>query len=105
DTGAWTDAALAGILSGFAIGIKPANVLFLPGAALGFAVARRVREPLAYAVALAPAVVALALWKYKGLGYIPIVTHEPTIHGDGAPLALAAAGGFPLDRRLVGDDR
>ena len=96
DTGAWTDAALAGILSGFAIGIKPANVLFLPGAALGFAVARRVREPLAYAVALAPAVVALALWKYKGLGYIPIVTHEPTIHGDGAPLALAAAGGFPL---------
>lgn len=82
------DAVLGGLFAGFAIGIKPANLLFLAGPALAYAAARRFRYAAAFAVALAPAVVALALWKLKGLGYLPIIAQHPTAY------ALAAAPHF-----------
>ena len=72
--------ALAGVVTAFAIGVKPANALFLAGVALAFAAALRWREGLAFGAAMVPGLLALALWKYKGLGSLPI-THS---HASGA---------------------
>jgi hypothetical protein len=79
------DEAFAGIAAGLAIGIKPSNVLFLLGPLAAFAAARRPREALTFAAALLPAVLTLALWKYRGLGHIPLLTRTET--------AVAAAAG------------
>jgi hypothetical protein len=66
-------AALAGVATGFAVGIKPANVLFLPAPFVALAIARRWREGLAFGVALLPAFLTLAVWKYRGLGELPVL--------------------------------
>ena len=68
------DAALAGALAGAAGGLKPPNYLFVAGALLAFAVARRWREGLSFAVLLVPSVIVLAYWKRAGLGMIPALT-------------------------------
>ena len=87
----WTDALLAGGIVGFALGIKPSNALFLPGLGLALVVARRRRALGAIVLALLPAVLVLTFWKWRGLGYLPI------LHARGeARLALGAAGGIPL---------
>jgi hypothetical protein len=66
------DAVVAGLLTSFAIGVKPANAPFLAGPCLALLVTRRWRTATAFAVALVPALVTLAVWKYKGLGYLPL---------------------------------
>jgi len=68
----WRDPALAGLLLGFAIGMKPPNALFAGGAVLAVVLARRWREGVALAIAVTPALVALALWKHRGLGTLPL---------------------------------
>src|SRR5206468_1100381 len=93
--GEWLDAALGGVAAGFAIGIKPANALFLAGPLLGFSVARRWREGGAFGIALAPEVLALALWKYRGLGHLPVITPAPKALAAGAA-AVFPGGGLPL---------
>jgi hypothetical protein len=65
-------AALAGLTTAFAIGVKPANALFLGGVLLAFLAARRWREALVYGVAMVPGLIVLALWKQKGLGSLPV---------------------------------
>ena len=87
DSRAWPDAALGGLAAGFAIGIKPANVLFIAGPVLAFAFGRHVRGAAAFGAALLPALMALALWKYRGLGHLPI-TSQATV--------AAAAGLHPV---------
>ena len=72
------DGAVAGLAAGFAIGLKPANALFLLGPALAFVVARRFRESGAFAIALVPSLLALALWKYRGLGHLPLLSSTQT---------------------------
>ena len=62
------EAIAAGLLAGYAAGIKPANYLFLAGVGAAFVLARRWREGLAFGVALVPAAVAVLVWKAKGLG-------------------------------------
>jgi hypothetical protein len=62
------EALAAGLLVGFAAGLKPANYLFLVGAGAAFVLARRWREAVAFGVALAPIALAVAVWKLKGLG-------------------------------------
>jgi hypothetical protein len=84
----WVDAAAAAVAAGFAIGIKPSNVLFLPAVAVAYVAARRPREALAFAAALAPCLLTLALWKARGLGHVPILTR--------AEGAYLAAGDFPI---------
>jgi len=74
DSGAWLDGALAGLAAGFAIGIKPANVLFLAGPVLAFPLARRLRPMIAFGAGILPAALALALWKYRGLGHLPLIS-------------------------------
>jgi hypothetical protein len=79
------DALSAGLATGLAIGIEPASAAFLPAPLLALAVARRPRELALLAAGIAPSLVALALWKYRGLGYLPAFSSRP--------LALAAGVG------------
>jgi hypothetical protein len=62
------EALVAGLLTGYAAGVKPANYLFLAGAGAAFALARRWREAVAFGLALLPVAVAVAVWKAEGLG-------------------------------------
>src|SRR5438067_2271212 len=113
DTGEWLDAGLGGLAAGFAIGIKPANALFLAGPLLGFGVARRWREGAAFGVALTPNLLALALWKYRGLGHLPIITPAPKAlaagaasvwPGGGLPLAIVVSRYFHFDWSRMNDN-
>src|SRR5207237_1806945 len=72
DTREWRDAALAGLVTGFALGLKPSNALFLFGVALAFLVGRRWRDALSFGVAMLPALLTLAIWKHRGLGTVPL---------------------------------
>jgi hypothetical protein len=67
------DAAAAGTAAGTAIAIKPSTALFLAGPLLAFVCARLFRQGGVFVLALVPAVVALALWKYRGYGVLPVV--------------------------------
>ncbi len=72
DAFAYREAVLAGTFAGVALALKPANALFLGGPALAFLIARRWRQATLFAVALAPALLALTLWKWRGLGEVPL---------------------------------
>jgi hypothetical protein len=84
------DAVVAGLVVGFAIGIKPSNALFLGGPFIAFVLARRWREVVVFGVAIGPGVVALALWKYRGTGSIPLFA-LPETH-----LAASSLPRFPV---------
>ena len=79
---------LAGLVTSFAIGIKPANALFLFGAALAFLLARRFADGIVFALALVPGLIVLLLWKQRGLGQLPLLALSPHV--------LAAATGLSL---------
>jgi len=72
DDGGWEIAALAGLVAGFALGLKPSTGLFLVGAGVGLALARRFRGLAVFGAALLPAILTLAVWKQRGLGNLPI---------------------------------
>jgi hypothetical protein len=78
------DALAAGLAIGFAFAIKPSNILFAPAPALALLVARRYRGMLIAAGATVPSLVALTIWKHRGLGYVPALSSGRT------GLALAA---------------
>jgi hypothetical protein len=83
------DAALAGVLFGAAVGTKPPNGLLAAGAVLAYVVARRWREAVAFGVGAAPALLTLALWKYRGLGQLPVLAYDDVrVAAGSAPLAL-----------------
>jgi hypothetical protein len=84
----WAAPVLGGLAAGYAIAIKPSNALFLiaPGLLL---LAVRWRQALPFAAGLAPALLTLALWKYRGLGEFAAAPAEQ--------VRLASAGGL-LDR-------
>ncbi len=69
------DAVAAGLAAGFAVAVKPANALFLPAVLVALVVARRPRALGIFALSLIPSLVALTLWKYRGLGYLPAFSH------------------------------
>ena len=73
-----SNAALAGLAAGIAVGIKPSNAIFLAGPALLVLLSRRWRLALPYAAGVAPAVLLLALWKLRGLGTLPLFSLEET---------------------------
>ncbi len=72
-------AAVAGLAAGFAAVVKPSNLIFLAAPAVALLAARRWRELLIGTAALAPAVLALALWKYRGYGYLPAFASQETV--------------------------
>jgi len=88
ESASWHAAAGTGLAAGYAIAIKPSNALFLVAPAVLLLVVRR-RQVLPFAAGLAPALLTLALWKYRGLGEIAAGPAEPT--------RLALGGGL-LDR-------
>jgi hypothetical protein len=90
----WHAAAAAGLATGYSIAIKPSNSIFLFAPTLLFLVRAR-RALLPYALALAPAVLTLALWKYRGLGELAAAPAEP----------MPLAGGVgSLGRRIYNPD-
>ncbi len=99
--GALREAALAGALAGFAVGVKPANYLFLAGPLLAYAVARRWREGGLFFAMLAPATLTLVIWKERGLGTIPALgagaIHVAAAELPSLPLADSFFDRFPLD--------
>jgi len=76
DGAGWHTAAGAGLAAGYAIAIKPSNSIFLIVPVLALLV-RRWRALLPFAVALAPALLTLAVWKYRGLGELAATPAEP----------------------------
>jgi hypothetical protein len=91
------DGVAAGLAAGAAIGIKPATALFLAGPILAFAFGRRWRLAATFVVSIAPALIVLAVWKERGLGYLPAFSS-----GAAVPLAagthVVALGGIHLGR-------
>jgi hypothetical protein len=71
-------AALAGLTMGFAAVVKPSNLIYFAAPFALLLVARRWREVVIVGVAIVPAVIALAAWKYRGLGYLPAFAYEET---------------------------
>jgi hypothetical protein len=65
---------VAGLATGFAVAVKPANSLFLVAPVLAFLLARRWRQGAAFAAAAAPALIALGVWKSRGLGFNPAIS-------------------------------
>lgn len=91
EAGARREAVLAGTFAGVALALKPANALFLVGPALAFLLARRIDHAALFAVALAPALVALTIWKYRGLGEVPLFAQEEVrLAAGGADQALGS---------------
>ena len=71
------DAIASGLAVGLAIAIKPSNALFLPAPVLALVVARRPRGLPLLAVGMIPSLLGLAVWKYRGLGYLPVFSNGP----------------------------
>jgi hypothetical protein len=100
DNAGTTDAVLAGALAGFLLAVKPSNALLLPAPVLGLLLARRYPQAAGFVLALVPAVVALAVWKERGLGSLPLFSapDELRLASASGPLAalpdLTRYGGF-----------
>jgi hypothetical protein len=75
DSHRWHDAAAGGLAAGYSIAIKPSNAIFLivPAVVL---IALRWRAAIAFAAALAPSLLILGLWKYRGLGELAAAPSE-----------------------------
>ncbi|MBA3383714.1 MAG: hypothetical protein H0T20_03560 [Actinobacteria bacterium] len=78
DGGARGDVIAAGIVVGLAIALKPANGLFVFAPLAAFALAHRWRAGLEFALALTPALLTLAVWKYRGTG-ISVLALDPSV--------------------------
>ena len=76
DSPGWYSAAAAGLATGYSIAIKPSNSIFLVAPVLTL-LALRWRSLLPFSLALAPALLTLAVWKYRGLGELAAAPAEP----------------------------
>jgi hypothetical protein len=86
EAGRLAEAALAGLLLGAAGGMKPPNLLLGIGALAAYPLARRWREGLVFGAAIVPGVLVLALWKYRGLGELPVLALEQARVASGTAL-------------------
>lgn len=91
------EGAVAGVLTGLALGIKPSNALFVAAPLAAFAAARAWRPAGAFVVALLPALVTLAIWKIRGLGELPAFAFPETTLA-ASPADVVAAN--PLTRYI-----
>jgi hypothetical protein len=76
DTPSWHSPVAAGLATGYSIAIKPSNSIFLVAPVLTLLLCRW-RALLPFGVALAPALLTLAVWKYRGLGELAAAPAEP----------------------------
>ena len=72
----WQSGVAAGLAAGYSVAIKPSNSLFLVAPALLLLATRR-RSSLTFAAGLVPALLTLAVWKYRGLGSLAAAPAEP----------------------------
>jgi hypothetical protein len=86
---AYREAVLAGTFAGVALAFKPANALFVAGPVVALALARRWTHLPLFLVSLAPALLALTIWKSRGLGEVPLFAQ-------GEATRLAAGLGDPV---------
>lgn len=85
------DALACGLAGGTALAIKPSNSIFLAGVVLGLAYRRRVAGAAYVLAGLMPALITLALWKYRGLGNLPLLQSEDAVRlASGAHAQLVA---------------
>jgi dolichyl-phosphate-mannose-protein mannosyltransferase len=96
----WFDGAFAGLFIGFGIAIKPSSALVLAGAALLFLATRRWRSAAAFIAGIAPCVIALAIWKWRGLGYLPLFHAEHAIRLAAGATFSAPVGGLNLSKYI-----
>jgi len=89
DSAGWQPAAAAGLAAGWSIAIKPSNSIFLVAPALLLIVERRRALPM-FVAGLLPAVLTLAVWKFRGLGELAAAPAEP--------VQLASGVGSLIDR-------
>ena len=84
-TAATLDAVAAGLAAGLALAVKPANALFLPAVLVALAVARKPASSDRRS-SLIPSLLGLAMWKYRGLGYLPAFSRAARpVTRDGRP--------------------
>jgi hypothetical protein len=76
DMRSWGYAVAAGLATGFSIAAKPSNSIWLV-TPLVFLLVERRRALLPYAAGLAPALLTLAIWKYRGLGQLAAAPAQP----------------------------
>ena len=95
ETNAVLDLVAAGLVVGFAVGVKPSNGLFVAAAVVAAVLARNVRSLLPFGLTLLPTLLTLALWKQRGLGSVPAFALDET------RLATAAVLGLPAVERYV----
>ena len=81
-TGVTLDAVAAGLAAGLALAVKPANALFLPAVLVALVVARKPRVLGIVALSLIPSLLGIAMWRYRGLGYVPGFSHRPSVNFD-----------------------
>jgi hypothetical protein len=95
-----TDAALSGLMWGLALLLKPSNGFFVLPVIVLVAATRQWRQAAYFAAAVVPAIVALFLWKLRGLGTVPITSssyqHVRLAAGFDPTLAVGTSkyGGF-----------
>ena len=92
DSARWYDGAVAGLAAGYSIAIKPSNAIFLFAPAVLLLVLRW-RAAIPFALALAPSLLTLVLWKYRGLGELA---------ASPAPTVRLAGGAGDLFSRING---
>jgi hypothetical protein len=85
ETRAPVDAVATGLATGVAIGIKPANGLFVFAPLAALALTRRPRELLLFGGAVVPSLVALTLWKARGSGISFLVLDTVRLAAEGPP--------------------
>lgn len=88
------DSFIAGVAAGATVGIKSSTALFLVGPALAFIVARKPRAALVFTAGLVPAVVTLAVVKWRGYGYVPLFHASGGTRVAASNGAVAALGGL-----------
>jgi hypothetical protein len=96
----WIDGAFAGLFTGFGIAIKPSSALFLAGAALFFLATRHWRMAAAFVAGIAPCVIALTIWKWRGLGYVPLFHAEHAIRVAAGATLAAPVGGLNVSKYI-----
>lgn len=95
---------LSALAAGFAVGIKPANLVFLAAPLLLLALSRRPVQLLVFGAGLLPALATLALWKDRGLGKLPAFAQPETVLAGGADLLAADVVDRILYQRYIDVD-
>jgi hypothetical protein len=91
DTGDVFHGVEAGAVAGVLVALKPANGFFAASAAVLLVCARRPRVAAGCAAGIVPALVALAIWKQRGLGHVPLLSLGGHREAAGAVLALSTS--------------